>query len=40
MGSQSQNNKDLEQNLGLEVSVKITKVNINEQNIIVIGKII
>lgn len=40
MSSQSQNNEDLEQNLGLEVSVKITKVNINEQNIIVIGKII
>ena len=27
-------------NIGLEVSVKITKINFNEQNIIVIGKII
>jgi len=32
-----QNNLD---NIGLEVSVKITKINFNEQNIIVIGKII
>jgi DNA-directed RNA polymerase subunit E'/Rpb7 len=33
----SQDNKD---NIGLEVSVKIIKINFNEQNIIVIGKII
>ena len=32
-----QNNLD---NIGLEVSVKITKINFNEQNIIVIGKIV
>jgi len=32
-----ENNLD---NIGLEVSVKITKINFNEQNIIVIGKII
>ena len=39
-----QNNETTENNnldnIGLEVSVKITKINFNEQNIIVIGKII
>ena len=33
-------NNNQEQTIGLEVSIKITKVNFNEQNMIVIGKII
>jgi DNA-directed RNA polymerase subunit E'/Rpb7 len=33
-------NKNLNDNIGMEISVKITKVNFNEQSMIVIGKII
>lgn len=36
----NQTSEKEQDNIGLEVSVKITKINFNEQNIIVIGKII
>jgi len=40
VNNDNNDNNDKKDNIGMEVSVKITKVNFNEQSMIVIGKII